>query len=986
MRNPWESQSRGLDATRALARSLLLRIRVLVDRTPHAIAHRPRTTLGGLALLTAAAIGVLVDVPACTETGCRLRLGLDASFTRILPQEGPDWEIYDSFRTAFGTDERVIVALHFQDTVYSAENIERVYRVTRALKRELKEVRRMPLSLTSARQSSGAGSYETSPIVRKIPPAPAQLDRIRSDVEKHLVYHDLLVSEDELTAAVWIDFLRVSDREYIDNDVSARIRETAEREAGNGVQIWIAGGLHLKDAQYRAQLGGLLQSFGLGLVVLVVVLALSFRSSRGVLLPLGAVLLALVWTLGVAVLFGRPLNLVTVLIPPLLLILGVSYAVHVVADHYDAARGRPADGGAADAVRSGVADEALRSVSRPVLLTGVTTAIGFLAMLVQPVEALREFGLLALIGVMFTVLASLTLPPAVLALLPLPDRRPETSEEHQDALSRLAGRAARFSRDHRPAILVGSAVFFAFAVFGTQQWLVVSAESVKAFPADSQIRTDYESINDAIGGANTINVVIRTEAPGQFREPAHLHWIADFQGWLEEQPEIGGTTSVVAPVKICDRAINPVAEPLDPELEEEEDGQSCERAADAPEAIPNSADCVAQIFVLCRGSLRSYITNDHSYTRVSARTRVADTPGVAALVGRIQGYLDEHVGVARSSDPPSDGRRTLPSYFEAHVTGISVLTTDLIGRLVWGQVYSVLGAIVLIYIVLSLQFASPLTGLAALVPNVLPIAAYFGALSLSGVTLNPTTAIIAPMALGIAIDDTIHYMTRFQDESRRTLDEHTAVELALRSVGRPVTITTIALCGGFLVFTFGPLLNQVQLGALGAFTLGFAWLTEFAVTPAICAGVRVVTLWETLTIDLGKRPQVDLKHVFEGLSKRQCRIVALLTSLEERKAGEPLTRIDAPGRDLFVVVEGKLSGRTRPPDAREFSMQRGDVVGVLGCFHPDGKRTADTDVTEDARLLRITPDSLEFLRRRNPRIAAKVFRNLNRYQAIERTD
>ena len=127
-------------------------------------------------------------------------------------------------------------------------------------------------------------------------------------------------------------------------------------------------------------------------------------------------------------------------------------------------------------------------------------------------------------------------------------------------------------------------------------------------------------------------------------------------------------------------------------------------------------------------------------------------------------------------------------------------------------------------------------------------------------------------------------------------------------------------------------------------------------------------------------PSPDLRRQGE----RQCRIVALLASLEERKAGEPLTRIGVPGRDLFLVIKGKLSGRSRA--GREFIMDRGAVVGVLGCFHPDGRRTADVDVAEDATLLRITPDSLELLIRRNPRIAAQVFRNLNAYQAIERKD
>ena len=122
-------------------------------------------------------------------------------------------------------------------------------------------------------------------------------------------------------------------------------------------------------------------------------------------LPLITIVMSLVWSMGAAAMIGRPLNLVTILIPPLLLILGLSYSVHVVSQFYDALRERPGDTSAAATHR------ALSSVWLPVALTGFTTAAGFLALALSPMGAIREFGVLSVVGVLLTVLASLTAPP-----------------------------------------------------------------------------------------------------------------------------------------------------------------------------------------------------------------------------------------------------------------------------------------------------------------------------------------------------------------------------------------------------------------------------------------------------------------------------------------------------------------------------------------------------------------------------------------------
>ena len=189
------------------------------------------------------------------------------------------------------------------------------------------------------------------------------------------------------------------------------------------------------------------------------------------------------------------------------------------------------------------------------------------------------------------------------------------------------------------------------------------------------------------------------------------------------------------------------------------------------------------------------------------------------------------------------------------MTGDAVLLRHTVDQIAIGEFQSIGTALITIYLTLSLLLTSFRVGLCALIPNVLPIAIYFGVLGLLDIPLNISTSLIAAITLGIAVDDTVHYFARFALEARRLGDEVKATASTLRSVIRPVTFTTLGLCLGFLVLTLSDLQYQVQFGLLSAFTMAVAWALEITLSPAICSRLRLVTLWDVLRLDLGRDPQ-----------------------------------------------------------------------------------------------------------------------------------
>jgi len=683
----------------------------------------------------------------------------------------------------------------------------------------------------------------------------------------------------------------------------------------------------------RALLRDLLRTVPLASLALILVSFLSFRDPVGSLVPLAGVGIALVWTLAIFAALGESLNVITVVLPPMILVVGFAYGVHVVAEYHDLLRH---DDGEVEVPRRERVRQALRLVALPVVLTAATTAIGFLSLAISPLSAIRAFGLYATAGILVTMVVSLTFAPAVLCLLPGPRRL--RREGPDDGFGRLARRLADFSVRRRRAILLTGAAVAALSAAGVTR-IEISTDVIRLFDPETDVRRHFEAINARLEGSDALYVVLATDYRNAFKEPVNLHTVAELQRWLVDQPMIGGTTSVVDYVKLINRGFHDD----DP----------------AHLAIPESKALVTQLmFFGANDEIENFVDSRWQTVSILVRSRATGSAELTALVDAVEARL-----------------AALPEHIHGRVTGNSVLINETSDEIALGQATSLALAFGIIYGVLCLLFMSFRVGLLALIPNVLPVLVYFGTLGLTGITLNTTTGLVACLVLGIAVDDTIHFLARFNTAAKRTADEATGVREALWTVGRPVTYTTAALCLGFLAIATSDLQNQREFGALAAFTLAVAWLVDIVFTPALAARMRVVTLWDVLTLDLGEAPERSIP-LFRGLTPHQARLAALMTRIRRFPAGYPLFRAGDSGDDMFVIVHGRLVATVPVKDGvTQVPLERGEIVGEIGFFH--GRRTADVQADSECTLLLLTQSNLARLQRRYPRIGAQIYRNLS---------
>jgi len=875
--------------------------------------------------ITAIAIPQIVDL----KTG-ELRLEIDPSIDRLLSQSDERVQFYHQTRRIFGSDENFIISVK-ADNLFVPDVFETIRTITNRVE-ALPGVRRV-VSITNAPvpEITSDGVSIMPAAAPELQEDAAVVEKIRQSFLSDSIYRGTLLSRDGTTSAIIVSIEPQADalsRRILDEAIGAIVAEKR-----GSLDVWYTGSPHLAVAITRLLLDDLYRTAPIVMLVLAAVLALSFRSLSGVLIPLITVMISTTWTLALIAWLGYTLNMVTVLMPPLLLVLGLSYAVHVVSEHrmvvMEGSSGR-------DPVT-----ETLDQVALPVVLTGLTTVAGFLSLTISPLEAIHEFGIFTVIGASLATLAALIITPSLLAVL-RPSRRASAAVHPASGGSwfdQVVDWFALFDSRAQTPILIGAAVIFVVGLIGSAN-ISVGFDILGNFPKHSEARVALKKTEQYLDGASIFYVVVKAKRKDAWKEPAKLEELKNLQLWIESQPEVVGTSSIVDYLSALGHVF------LGEEFRERQ--------------IPESKAQVSQmLFFGTTDDARQFVDPGYRVANIVVRVRAVGSDVIADIVDHIEKRI-----------------QVLPKEFEARVTGYPVLIGAILNKITRGQVQSILLALLIVYGLLVALFLSFRIGFIALIPNVLPVIVFFGILGILGIPLSPGLSIVAPMVLGLAIDDTIHYFTRFNREVKNTGNQSVATLSTLRHVGRPVTYTTLGLCLGFLVLTTAEVQMQVYVGAMASVSLLFAWLADFVLTPALCSRVRFVTLWDALSLDLGSKPQ-DSIGLFKGLSTFQARIFARMVSIIRVPAGTRIISHGEVGSVMFAIIDGEvqasIEGKTGRVELGTYG--RGDVVGEAGLYGQ--RRTANVDITEDARMLRISRKSLERLRGRYPRIAAKVLRNLN---------
>jgi predicted RND superfamily exporter protein len=687
----------------------------------------------------------------------------------------------------------------------------------------------------------------------------------------------------------------------------------------------------------------------LALLLVVVTLWLSFRTKRGVIIPLLSVVTALVWTLGIMVLTGHTITLGTFVLPPLLLVVGSSYAIHVMARYYEQTEGLTDS--------REVVVRAFERVWMPLVISCLTTVIGFGSLMVNRIPAVFEFGAFAVVGILSLAVTTLLPLPASLAILPV-ERVAERASGGTPFLDRVLawiGRAASYARQ---PILWG-AIGLGVLSFIMLRHIQVDTDFLYYFTPSARVRIDNETINSRIVGSNPFYVVIEGQ-PGTLKRWEVLKLTKDLQKFLATLP---GITSLL------ESGLNKAS---GGDLVLDESGQLVHPEVPKPFwDLPANLEPVLKMVSTSPSTFKNVVTPDFAKASILVRTRLSGSRSIEATLAQVRAYVAEH----------------FPKDLPVRLTGTLVLLTGTTSDIVAGQIESLTIALGVIFVVMSAMFLSTRIGLLAILPNVLPILIFFGVMGQLGILLNLGTSLIAAISLGIAVDSTIHYMARLNLELKGETDQAAAITRALRTVGVPIVYTTIALFFGFLTFAFSSFVPIQDFGILAGITMATSLVANLVLLPAVLGTTKIITLWDLVGVKLGEDPARTIP-LFAGLRPSQARVVVLMGEVKKFRAGEMVVHTGDPAEEMYVLLDGVTEVWAGEGQGRRFltELKRGDVFGEMG-FVRRSERTADVVAKTDGELLAVDHRFLDRVQRRYPRIASKVFLNLTRIlsNSLERT-
>jgi len=608
------------------------------------------------------------------------------------------------------------------------------------------------------------------------PLPPASDPGFRDAVLENCLLSPFLVASDGRTAAIHADLTPAADdpavREESIESVVAAVRAA-------GLDPLVAGVPSVRRAYATHIRNDLVILPPLVALALTLLLLLAVRRIVPVIGLQASVGLAAIWTVGVLAITGGRITALTSILPALIMVVGVATGVHVIAQfREEAARG--ADAGAA-------ARAAVRRMALPCGLTALTTGVGFSSLVIAGIRDVREFGVYAATGAMLAFLIGVPLVGILLSLAPVRAGRaaPLPFGGGLELLARVLVR--------RPGIgITAGLVLAVLSLFGIARLRTETFVLEDLRPGEPI----HEAINVAdreLGGVVGFDLVIHSDEPLLSRE--RMAWMSEVERRVRELPDV---VSALGPATLLGEAARVAGHP----------GES---AAFAPLLLAG---------LEARGGVRvsrMVLSED----RLTARIGVH--PGDVGSV-RADALRAETLRIARAAAPAGVSVR---------VAGLALFAETVLARLVREMGKSLVVAFVVIFLLMSALFRSLRVGALSMIPNFLPLLIAAGYMGLMGITVRSSIALIFAVALGLAVDDTIHVLTRYLRERRSGAGNEDAVAAAIRWTGRPVILTSAVLFVGFLTFLVSGFKATAEFGAISAVTIAAAVVGDLVTLPAM---------------------------------------------------------------------------------------------------------------------------------------------------------
>jgi hydrophobe/amphiphile efflux-3 (HAE3) family protein len=747
------------------------------------------------------------------------RLETDTSTENYLRSGDPVRAAYDAFREQFGRDTVIAIVIEPPE-IFDLGFLRKLRAFHETLESQVPKLQSVT-SLVNIRNTRGEGDQLiVEDLLEDFPETPEQLATFRERVLTNPLYRDLVISADGTLTTVTIetdvyssidahdDLLAGFDEEeglvgavqppFITSTENAQIvlavQDIASRFESPDFRLYVGGGPVLMEFLSAHLQHDLTVFLCAALLTITALLLLLFRRMAGIILPLLVVVLSVISILGIMAIADIPISIPSQILPSFLLSVGIGYSVHLLViylQRFEACQ---------DPKQS--LCSALAHCGIPIVMTGVTTIVGFLSFTTSSIAHINTLGIITPLGVLICLLYSLIFLPALIAAVP-PSRH-KSSPDQPGRLDRVLLALGRVSSRHPRKVVLASAALAVIALIGALQ-LRFSHNPVSWIPKHSAAAIATDVIDQRLGGASPMEIIIDTGRENGLHEPDLLNRIERLhrrvERFIDEGEEIGKAISIADIIRESHQALN-------------------ENRAEYY-AIPQDRELIAQEFLLFENSgsddLEDIVDSGFRKTRFTLRTP--------------QGEAFDKLSFVHAVD--AEFHRIMGDDVELSLTGLTVVMVRTADAVITSMSRSYTVALLLITPLMILMIGSLRDGLVSMVPNLLPILITLGLMGLADIPLDVFTLMIGCIAIGLAVDDTIHFIHSFQRYYARHHQAELAIEQTLRTTGKALLFTSVVLSAGFFIFTLSTLGNLTNFGLLTGFAISVAFIADVTATPAL---------------------------------------------------------------------------------------------------------------------------------------------------------
>ena len=707
-------------------------------------------------------------------------LKINSDIISSLPDDDPVALLYKNIGKEFGGNDIGMIIIETDD-VFKKAVIESVKQITDTL-RVLDGISTIT-SLTNILDIRGSEwGIEIGTLLDEydLPDSKAELDALKEKVFSKDMYKGTIVSEDGTSTLIIFTLLDGADKQAVAKNIREKTGELDIPE-----KLYFGGLPFMMNDIASLIASDIIRLIPITFFLIVFILFLGFKSTRGVILPMLTAALSVIWVLGTMVLSGYELSMISNITPIILLAVGSAYTIHVI-NRINTTF---------DQDRKKALTKALAYITIPVILAALTTMVGFVSFIFGAyLEMIRDFGLFTALGVFFALLLSIFFVPAIISALSMykSAKRIERNgkKKHSILNDIILSPLNDLLHKHPKYILSVWGIVMLVSIIGVF-FIQREVNMAEYFKKDNPTRVTEDIMQEKFGGSQPVFVVFH----GDVQSPDVLQMMIKTENYMKEFPAIDFTQSIADLVEEMNDVMG--------------EGKK----------IPDVRAKIENLWFLLDGQdiMPQLVSDELDKAIIQSKLASNDSKVLNDFIA----YMDDFV-TENSTDE-----------CEIEVTGMPSVYSQLDKSLINSQMSSLVIAIFMVLLIVGLILRSPIKGVFAAIPIVATITILFGFMGATGIPLDVATVLVASVALGIGIDYSIHIITHFSHVYKETGELYKSMEETILISGKAIVINVLSVATGFLVLIFSEMVPLQNFGILVAMSMIGSGLGAITLLPVI---------------------------------------------------------------------------------------------------------------------------------------------------------